>query len=141
MANYNSLTAKCDLKLSPESTLDPEMDHVLRSFFSGSLVDALQKSGGNLSISIVAGAGKRKKDDKIDESFVKYLGSFDGDEKELRERLEPLLTRQLFGIAKRLKIPLRSGAASSELVNGIVSFVLSSKKWTGISGKSPTLTD
>jgi hypothetical protein len=117
------------------------MDHVLRSFFSGSLVDALQKSGGNLSISIVAGAGKRKKDDKIDESFVKYLGSFDGDEKELRERLEPLLTRQLFGIAKRLKIPLRSGAASSELVNGIVSFVLSSKKWTGISGKSPTLTD
>jgi hypothetical protein len=135
MARHESLSAKCDLTLPPATPLDPELDSLLRSYFSGSLIEELTTVGGTLSINVATAKNKRK-DASIDSSFISFLTTFKGDERELKDRLEPLSTRQLANIARHLKVPVRSKSNASELMRGIVSAVLSSHRWKAISGSS-----
>src|SRR5712671_6114392 len=113
MARHEALSAKCDVKLLPATPLDPELERVLRSYFSGSVVEDLASLGGTLSIN-VATAKSKKKEVPINNNFIAFLKSFRGDERELRDRVEPLSTGQLANIARQLKIPVRSGSPAPE---------------------------
>jgi hypothetical protein len=137
MPSNNSLIARCDVKFLPETRLEPELESVLRSYFSESLIKTLESVGGTISINLLFSTQKKPKEVSLDNKFVEFLQSFSGDERELRDRLEPLSTGKLTNLTRQLKIPVRSNATASERVTAIVSYILSSKKWTGISGKSP----
>jgi len=119
--------------------LEPEIEKLLRLYFSESVVQELTSLGGVLSINVVPAKPKKNKESPIDNKFVEFLKSFQGKERELRDRLDPLSTGQLANIARQLKIPTRSRTNSSELIDAIVSYALSSRKWTGISGTQPAL--
>jgi hypothetical protein len=138
MLSNNALTARCDIKFSPQDRLKPDLEGVLRTYFSESVVKDLEATGGTVSINLALGSQKKPKESAVDARFIEFLRSFSGDERELRDRLEPLSTGKLANLTRHLHIPVRSNAAGSERVNAIVSYVLSSKKWTGISGKPPT---
>lgn len=137
MPRHESVSAKCDLKLPPSTALEPELNRLLRLYFSGELVEELTSLGGVLSINIST-TGNRKKEATVSDTFINFLKTFSGDERELRDQLDPLSTRQLAFIARQFKIPVRSKTSAPELLRSIVSYVLSSRKWTGISGSAPT---
>jgi hypothetical protein len=141
MPHNDFVTARCELKISPQTQLKPELESVLRSYFSESVINDFRVAGGTVSINLALGSKRRAKESLTDNKFVEFLKSFRGDERELRDRLEPLSTSMLANITRQLKIPVRSNATASERVNAIVSYVLSSKKWTGISGAPPSSSD
>jgi hypothetical protein len=136
-AKHESLMMKCDVKLLPDTPIERELERVLSSYFSDSVIKDLGSLGGTLSINITTNSRKKEKGLQTNDNFVTFLKSFSGDERELRDRLEPLSTRQLNDIARQLKIPVRSGSNATELIGALVSYATSSRRWTGISGTPP----
>lgn len=126
------------IELAPFAQIEPRLRDFLLNYFPAELVDKVFQSGGRLTISLRAGPKKvRRREDLDIAAFVTYLRNFNGNERELRERLEPLMTKQLRGLAREFKIPIKSKVSTADLISGLVSYVTSSKKWTSISGVSP----
>jgi len=126
------------LEFVPGTILEPKLRELLLTYFTITVLEKLERIGGRITFTLRPGPRKARREiQEIESDFISFIKNFQGDERELRVRLEPLRVKQLRGLAKEFKIPVKSKSTAAELIGGLVSYITASKKWTNISGIPP----
>jgi len=126
---------KYNLINQPGENIPENIQEILKKIFASKDLEKLEKFGGRIQVSLTAPYTDRKKQKSavnIDDTFIKRI-IYDLNFAE--NELEFLTKEQLKKVANLLDFPVSSKANTEEVRKNILEFLLSNKRWKGISSE------